>query len=260
MDWGKTKTIFILTFFILNLLLGYQIYLKQKEYLQDIQSSNSIQELNSILRLQGIKLTSEIPREIPELHFVQVKKVEIEFNKTLVQKISMAGNGKDYYQINDPIKIEKPYNSQELNSRMKKVIYQFNEYADDPYEMNSNYLSYHQRIEGFPYYGETLKLQLSDEHVIGYWQDYYEVVNQGPNRQVISAYSAIRTILDHQFIPKDSKIQEIQLGYYKQAYPDDIQVFVPVWRMTYQQNHNTGMVYINAMTGGVEKMVSALQP
>jgi len=262
MDWGRTKTIFIITFIILNLLLGYQIYLKQKEYLQDIQSTNSIQELNSILKLQGIKLGSEIPKEIPELHFVQMKKTETKFNPSLVEKISSSGSDKEYYQIHEPIKIEKNNNSQEISSKMKKVINNITEYTSDPYEISgsSSYLTFHQQIQGYPYFGDTLTLQVTDEYVIGYWQNYYEIVDQGPNRQVISAYSALRTVLDHQFIPRASKIMEMKLGYYKQAYPDDIQVFVPVWRLVYQRNQNIGKVYINAMTGGVEKTVSALQP
>ncbi|TCS80783.1 two-component system regulatory protein YycI [Tepidibacillus fermentans] len=235
MDWGKTKTIFIFTFFILNLVLGYQIYLKQKEYLQDIQSTNSIQELNHILRLQGIKLTYNLPKEIPELHFIQVKEKKLKRN-----------------EIKEPIKLEQPYNSKLLNAKLQKTINHFSEYDYDSQESSSNRLVFHQRIEDFPYFSDNLILQISKGKVISYQQEYYEMVDKGPTRQVISAHSALRTALDYQYIPNGSEIKEMKLGFYKQDYPEDIQILVPVWRIVYQDSERRGMIYIHAMTGGVE--------
>ena len=238
MDWSKTKTIFILAFLLLNIILGWQIYTKQTEYLQDTQTTNSTQELANIVRLQQINITGPVPKEIPDLYFIQVKKTEFYQNSKLVE----------------PIRVETSSSQKQITSKLQKTIRHLTEYEYDHANSSIQQIVYNQRIEGYPYFGSSLILPIIDGETIAYSQDYYQVVERGPNRQVISANAALRTALDHQLIPKNSDIQEIQLGFYKQAFPEDIQVFVPVWRIVYVNDQaEKGIVYINAMTGGVEQ-------
>lgn len=63
MDWSKSKTVFIIVFILLNIILGYNLYTNRQidEYLVSEDLINSSLEL---LKDKGITVVTEIPRRI----------------------------------------------------------------------------------------------------------------------------------------------------------------------------------------------------
>lgn len=238
MDWGKAKSIFIIAFLILNLSLGYQLYLMNFNQLEDIQATNSdIAEISDKLKQQEITITIEIPKEMPEMHFLQVK------NKIYANN-SVLNNSHN--------------NDEELDS-LQMIIYEnianFEQYKFSERESNSdNYFVYYQHDGAFPFYGSKLEVFLNEDGTIYYTQNYYEIVSQGLDRQVISSYSALQTILDQQLIPSGAEIIEIELGYHGQTSQSSIQLLTPVWKISYSINGNKNELFVNAMTGGLQNV------
>lgn len=241
MDWSKAKNIFIVAFLLLNILLGYQLYLKQSENIQNYQwASNNIEELKKILKQRNINVKVEIPQEAPKLKFLNVKNIEI-------------SNYKDINLDKDEA-IEGNYS---IDSILKDIIYKFAEYKYNPIESNNkNYFVYNQVMGKIPYFEAEIEANITDNGYVSYTQNYFEILSEGLDRQVISAYSALRTVLDQQLIPKNAIIEEITLGYHGQSKQSSTQMLTPVWRITYKVKGENTELLVNAMTGGLQNTVT----
>ena len=238
MDWSRAKTIFILSFFILNLSLGYQLYLKKTETIQNLQwTSSNLEELQEKLTQQSIQLVEEIPKNVPEMHFLQVKN--------------------DIYFSNQNIneKVDKFLDRDEIESVVEPLFRNFQEYKYNSYESRQTRLIYYQSIDHYPIFAAKIEVIVNSDQTISYSQNYFKVTNKGLDRQVISSYSALRMILDQQLIPESSIINQIVLGYQGQGNQTDIQVLTPVWKISYETGEKKREIYVNAMTGGLENMI-----
>ncbi|GBF11525.1 two-component system regulatory protein YycI [Tepidibacillus infernus] len=238
MDWGKTKTIFILTFLFLNLLLGYQIYMKQSQSINESQwDGSSLDELRQALSQRKIILNATIPKEILEMHFLQVKENQLSEGKTLA-------------------KVKMPVENEVIESIAREKIANFEHYELDGVVSTGNHLVYNQIKDGFPYFNAKLEFQINQDGTIQYSQRYFEVMNQGSDRQVVSSYTALRTLLDQQLLPSEAIITKIRLGYHGQTQQTSVQVLTPVWRISYQIEGKRDMIFVNALTGAVEKALT----
>ncbi|MDF2724051.1 MAG: hypothetical protein K0Q59_3726, partial [Paenibacillus sp.] len=78
MDWSRAKSIFIVSFLALNLLLGYELWIGKWNAIDDSRESAAdvVQELGRIMSSRGIKLTAVVPKETPRMQELTVKRVE----------------------------------------------------------------------------------------------------------------------------------------------------------------------------------------
>ena len=198
-----------------------------------------MEELKEILSQQHIKLDFEIPKDVKEMHFLQVKnKVFSIYNKITKQ-------------------IEQPIDRNNMESILKDSINNFDEYEFNSIESSTtNYFIYNQVDDKIPFFGARIEVYINEEGDISYTQNYFEVMNQGLDKQIISSYSALRTVLDQQLIPNGAEIERIILGYHGQAYQSSIQVLTPVWKLIYQLENEIDHIYVNALTGAIENVIS----
>lgn len=240
MDWSKAKNIFIIAFLLLNLLLAYQLLLKNNENIHSLQwTSNNMDELEELLKQQDIILNIEIPKEAPEMHFLQAKL--------------------KYYKNEEDQKIEVESVSERymIESILEENIYKFEQYQFSPKESDEKkHYIYYQYIDKYPIFAGKLEVNIKEERTIQFSQNYYQGINQGLDRKVISSYSALRTVLDQQIIPKGSEIKQIQLGYHGQNSQTATQLLTPAWKIIYQTNTSKEEVYVNAMTGGLQNILN----
>ncbi len=222
-------------------MLGYQLYLKENKYSHYMQwTTNNIEELKEKMDEQRIQLHSDIPKEIPEMHFLQIKNKVYAINETLEKNIS-----------------ETP-NKNLIESFAQQLFSHYQQYQYDLIQSdNKQYYVYYQMIDGYPIYGAKIEIIINENQSITYSQNYCETINQGLDRQVIPAYSALRTVLEQQIIPENAEILQILLGYHGDTNQTNIQVFLtPVWRITYQVDNIKEELYVNAMTGSLENMIN----
>lgn len=237
MDWGKAKSIFIIAFLILNISLGYQLYLKNFNQLEDIQATkNDIEEISEKLSQQEITITIEIPKEMPEMHFLQVK-------NNVYANFSLLNNSNNNDTDIDILQLITYENITHIEK------YKFSER-----DSNNNYFVYYQHDSDFPFYGSKVEVFLNEDGTIYYKQNYYEIINQGLDRQVISSYSALQTVLDQQLIPTGAEIIEIELGYHGQTSQSSSQLLTPVWKISYSLHGVKNDLFVNAMTGGLQNV------
>lgn len=80
MNWSRTKTVFIMTFLLLNLFLGYQLYEVNDENQLSLISGNSTQDR---LRENKISIDVELPDDLEEVEYLVGEK-EKEILRTLM--------------------------------------------------------------------------------------------------------------------------------------------------------------------------------
>lgn len=240
MDWGKAKSILIVTFLLLNISLGYQLYLKNQGNIQNNHlNTNNIQEIKEILKQQEITIDTAIPLEVPEMHFLQIK------NNTYANYLEIPNDNK----VTD---ITLHY----VETKLRENTHSFESYEYNPDESNGkDYFVFNQVEQGIPFFGAKIEARVNENGTIIYSQNYYEIRNQGSNREVISSYSALRTVLDQQLIPKGAKIEKIILGYHGTE-QSSIQLLTPVWEIEYSYNGESFELYVNAMSGGIQNVIN----
>jgi len=240
LDWSKAKTIFIVTFLLLNILLGYQIYLKQGDYINNLEwSTSNMDELSDLLQQQRISLNIDIPKEQPQMHFLQVKSILDSDTQQLSRETDAT--------------LDRTI----IEGEISELVYNFEDYVYSLVETKEpDQFMYYQTLDDFPFFGAKLKVEVLDQGIINYNQSYYEVISEGLDREVISSNSALRTILDQQLIPSGAIIEDITLGYQGQSNQSSFLVLTPVWRITYQLTDKQEELYINALSGGLQNIAN----
>src|SRR2546428_11295117 len=74
MDWSRAKTILILSFLFLNVILGYQLWnSKSKQTVLAADEEAIVADTRKLLDSKNIKLAKAFPTTIPDLKVITVK-------------------------------------------------------------------------------------------------------------------------------------------------------------------------------------------
>ncbi len=112
MDWSKAKTLFIVAFMLLNIILGYNLYTDAQpdEYLV---SEELIKSSLQLLQDKGITVATEIPRKMEA-----VASLTVDYETSDLDKLN-----ENFFQAQGRIsKLDE--DSSEISRGMEKLIYQ----------------------------------------------------------------------------------------------------------------------------------------
>ncbi|PWK16532.1 two-component system regulatory protein YycI [Tumebacillus permanentifrigoris] len=286
MDWSKAKTYFIITFLLLDLLLGTQYYNAQREAAEYVQSFTAqLTELKDVLSERKMTLQTEVPRETPTMHFVQAshpkalvtdiardtlsgaKLVEDDKSKGTMKfktnygEFGVTGNGFFTMRYLPSRHVEGDLNSPKLGSavlaKIDKTIWHQDLYREDIVNHDRTVIRYLQSYQKYPVFSALLEVHLQNSEIVGYNQKALEVgVEQEGGQRVLSAISALRAVAESldpgslMNVKEPVAIHDIKLGYYSPNYDDaDVWYLWPMWRIVTDQK----VYYVNAFTGQVEK-------
>ncbi|MCD1261833.1 two-component system regulatory protein YycI [Paenibacillus athensensis] len=239
MDWGRAKTILILSFLFLNMILGYQLWTsksKQTELAAD--TTGIVEELNRVLSSKNIRLSEELPKDVPKLTEITVKfdenmkpdeKIPLK-TPTTMNSILGKGTSKDV-----PARSEIPHLD----------LYQFDAIAskDGVYVFNQMY-------GGLPMFEVRVELFEDQGQVTKYRQTYVVVEASGEQKEqkLIPAQLAVRSLVEN-YLSEGSIITDVRLGYHGQIYNSQTQYMIPYWRVAIG---NGDIYYVQAFNGAVE--------
>lgn len=253
MDWSRAKTILIWAFLLLDLFLAYQVSASRTEKWMDTEAVVSDKwDIELYLKQQNIELQAEVPKETPEMTYLNVKYLGLSaltLQDMLGIKVTQEKSA-IFAQLVPPIELREQTSSEELLRQMRDRLPHAGQYQMDSYQTVGNRLLYWQMHEKRPLFVAPLEIFVGDGAVRSYRQTYFNIRSQGSGRQVISAYTALRSLVDKDVIGPGQKIVNVTLGYYGYHYDADIQVLAPVWRFI---DGAGGSHYINAFTGAVER-------
>ncbi|MCM3747919.1 two-component system regulatory protein YycI [Paenibacillus pasadenensis] len=261
MDWGRAKSILILAFLLLNVLLGYQLWSDIRER---VQPSSNLAELSpdtlAAMKAKRIELSGSIPKETPELQDLTYRYVSTRIppkpsaaEKNETQPAGPAGEEElGIIPLDTPVDSRIVFEREDLLKALGDIIPELDQYEVDTPGFDDRKFVLYRMVDGRPMFNVRVELFYSNQKITGYRQDRIELLpaddKQRP-QSVLPASRAVRPEIIEKYVPEDASIKEIRLGYKEgQLFNSDTQVSTPSWRILLEDG---SVIYLQANSGEV---------
>ncbi|OEH93080.1 two-component system regulatory protein YycI [Bacillus solimangrovi] len=261
MDWNKIKTIFILTFLILDLFLVFQFIDKRNTtgQLSWIRET----KIEEQLKAENIKYPEFLEEDVdsPFISAEQKSFVKDELREFDDQTITIIQDGPIVSILDNPFPLSEDHFKNNLHEFLKDHVYEGDQYTYWSWSGETNKLLLFQTYEDQPiYYNESglLSIQLDgNNQVIGYEQTYLEniqeVSDEGNYTNIFHGMRAIESLYRKNHLTFGNEITDMKLGYFKVVpISGDVQFFAPTWHI---QIDNETNYFVNAVEGQIMESV-----
>ncbi|WP_071393133.1 two-component system regulatory protein YycI [Bacillus tuaregi] len=238
MDWSKIKTIFIISFLILDLYLVYEFFKIWDESQYEVVKPEVEESIEKRLKVDEIEYVT-LPKSFVEDYYLKAKPKEFKEedlvdNSTLKNQTTKVTAGTILEsELNEPLKVSDKFGPSELNSFIKNHILYGDEYRYWEESNDDKMIIYTQHFEGktlFENDNGKLIFYLNDNNEIESYRQTYleEIVKLSKSEKIIQPIKAIETLYSNDFIKPKSSITEVELGYYTLV-DESAQVLNPAW-------------------------------
>ncbi|MFS0673761.1 two-component system regulatory protein YycI [Ornithinibacillus sp. 179-J 7C1 HS] len=242
MQWGQIKTLFILSFLLLDIYLLVLVVQKQDDI--GTLDSSAIEEEQRFLEVENISIPEDLPNTVPNESLMAIEPKT--FNKEEIEEITSRENqeiivvGDRYINslLEEPFAIPENATSDDIAQLLTSAVYLGNEYTFEYWDMERNILVFFQKKNERPiYYNQNgmLLVYLNDANeVVGYTQTVLgdlEVINE--EEVLEKPLSAIKELYNNNLLYTNDTVTEVKLGYHN-FFPLESgrQVLVPTWKIT----------------------------
>jgi len=256
-DFSRTKTIFIVTFFILNLFLGYQLYQKQSNNQFEYIAESSV-KIEDQLKNAGITYPElpEVPKQLSHVigetyTFSQEEISQIESDELEVTV------SEDYKKLFANFHEPKAFIGS--GEEAKSIVASHGLFADEyvyskTLSKKGKELVFIQTYEGRPVFQKEdsengqVVVKIEDGNVAGFSQTYLKMSEEGKEQEILTDIKAINQLYNKNKLEKQDKITAIELGYYS-LIEGKVQVLAPTW---FIEVNNERHYYVNAINGLID--------
>ncbi len=269
MNWHKTKTIFIVCFLLLDLFLGYKIYLSaMKNRVSGTVPNDNVQQ-------KDLKVTSSIPTAPDSLNFIKGTQTALVNDNGEVNKEILAKEGSK----GDKVQTIEPVNTSEIRGIMKKsitvpktaadrqsllrMVYKGSAYQFWKKDTKSNTLLFVQTYQNKPVFIHNknlnmLTFHIKDDKVVSYEQSFFKFDKLDNSIAIIDAtqaVSAIRGKSSDLMIGPHSTINNINLGYFNLVGDINQLIFLPIWEISVKSSGDDPaqrQFFVDASSGEIQ--------
>ena len=252
MDWGRAKNVLIISFLLLNVVLGYQLWIEWRERLTTAVNWTSLPpETLKIMQQKNISMddNAKIPTETPAMR---------ELTYAFTQR---ADGGILERQVIDPSPETRIVFGEELLQALSGTIPELDRYAlDQPVSREGAYFVFNRMEGGWPMFDVHLTLYYSEQKIRAFSQDLVVIKpsSGAKEQQVLSAAKALAKVIEVN-LPVGSVIKEIRLGYHGEIFEElDYQLTTPSWRILLDNSEE--VYYVNAISAEVTTEKGEAQP
>ena len=260
MDWSRIKTIFIFTFFVLDLFLAVQFYEKRSSSQLDLIAESSIEDQ---LKANDITYVS-LPKGSLKESYIAGKSKKFDLNEigklkdqtidiydevidsTLVQPVLIPSANKTYFFEN--FAKEYVWNGDRYKfcriNEATKTVYLCQTYKNRMiYNINTSFI----------------ELKYNDQNeIVSYKQRYLEglkeVVDKQKVQEVLPAIKAIENMYVKDELKPGDRITKVDFGYYMIIpLSTGVKVVAPAWHLVVNDKED---YFVNAIEGQVIKLDS----
>ncbi|GFR38213.1 hypothetical protein PRECH8_15090 [Insulibacter thermoxylanivorax] len=238
MEWGRAKSILILAFLMLNLVLGYQLWDSKLKFSNERNEIELIaDEVLSIAAGKNITVDARVPRETPRMNEITV---------TFGEEGIIGRQG----LFDPPVPYHALMTEGELWDQIRVHIPNLDHYQIDPHTSGSGSIILHQLTGGYPMFDVRLELQYENQQIVSYKQHVVNILEgeEATEQKVLSAYLAIGRLVEN-YLEPGTVITDVRLGYHGQIFNSETQVLAPMWRIMTSDDE---MYYVHAINGSVE--------
>ncbi|SEU08817.1 two-component system regulatory protein YycI [Paenibacillus sp. NFR01] len=239
MDWGRAKNVLIYAFLVLNLILCYQLWIDLRDQASaNLDFTSLSEETQAVMEQKGIRVLCPIPAATPKL-----------------PNITYRYSGDEQNQ--DPVKLKEPIDSglmyssfADLSKALAGQIPDIGSYQFDSQESEVGKFVLHPLVDGkWPMYQIRLELLNSNQKIVAYRLPKLELGATGTAdvQKVLPASQALSSLIE-KYLPTDSIVKEIELGYYGELFNSESQVASPMWRFMLE---NGSAYYVDAISADI---------
>ncbi|MCM3764199.1 two-component system regulatory protein YycI [Neobacillus niacini] len=254
MDWSKIKTIFIITFLILDVYLLFQ-FMK----IRDANNFEVVTETSFEDKLKGqeIKIEVELPKTQIKAQYLSAQPKS--FTKSDLMKLKgqipvLKDPGTTLIaELEKPFQLGNKFEPSELASFIKENILNGDQYQFGEKDDKKNTITYFQQFENFRLYkninGMIVFTVNSDNQIVAYQQTYLEEIERlAAKEEILTPLKAIETLHQKGELKPKSKITNVELGYSTRIQLAASQVLAPTWRIVVNDKDS---LYVNAFEGQI---------
>lgn len=258
MQWGQIKTLFILSFLILNIYLLVQLLEKQEDADKDIleRSESTIEE-----QLKEDQITiAELPEEQAKEPYISVKEkvfVEEDFHKNdgiTNQRTVIVDKTLVVSVFKKPVKLPSDASEDSIEDFVKKSFAFPEDYVYWDWNKEANVLIFFQvEIDRPVYFNQNgmIVVYLNDDNEMEFYTQ--TMLDEADARQdkssLIKPITAVEILYNANELRTGEEITKVDIGFHTRApKPSGVQVFVPAWKVTVNDERN---YFVNAIEGWV---------
>lgn len=238
MDWGRAKNVLIYAFLLLNLLLGYQLWIDLRDQVNASLDFNSLSgPIQQIMEEKDIRVLSSIPAATPRLPDITYQYPGDE----------PAGEPTPLAQ---PVDSKMIYTFSELVKEIEDEIPDIGSYQYDELESEVGKFVLHPLVqEKWPLFTVRLELIYSDQKITGYRRAAIDLqpLAGDEEQEVLPASKALSSLIE-KYLPQGSAVTHISLGYYGELFNSESQVAAPMWRFLLEDGR---AYYVNGISADV---------
>lgn len=258
MQWSQIKTLFILTFLILNIYLLIQFFDKlEEENYGILEYDNS--SIEQILEEENISINS-LPLGQEKESFISVRKRvftddDLEnFEEHNDQNLFTMDNNFLISLFENPIAIPDTPDLEVIEGFVKKYFVYPEDYELWSWNKDMNVLIFFQEKNDRPIYFNQNALILvflnNKDEIVFYTQTMLgESDADKDKKDLIKPITAIETLYNSNELRSGDEITKMEIGFHTRVPTDQgIQVFVPAWKVSVNDERN---YFVNAIEGWV---------
>lgn len=257
MQWGQIKTLFILSFLILDIYLFVQFLDKQDQENVGILE-HEYSTIEQRLEDEDITIPS-LPEEEANEPFISVSQKiftddEIRLLNNFPNQEVAFVNNVVISVFKKPVKVPENETEEGIESIVKASIIFPDEYRFWDWNKEMNVLILFQEKIGRPVYfnqnGVILVFLNDDNEMVFYTQTVLgDAKEREDKKKLITPIKAIETLYNANELSSGDKVTEIDIGFHTRVpLANGVQVFVPAWKVTVNDNKN---YFVNAIEGWI---------
>jgi regulatory protein YycI of two-component signal transduction system YycFG len=254
MDWSRIKTIFILTFLVLDIYLVYQFMNTRDAAQYEIPKEATLEEM---LKNDDIRY-GELPEAKEKEQYLSVRTKVFttgELEKVKGQSVSLGDGTSIEAKLEKPIKLSSKFEPAEISAFVKMNIFAGEQYVFWKKDDENRTITYYQEYDNKTfYYNSNAKLTFyfnENNEVTSYKQTYSEIIDElSDAEELLPPLRAMETLYKKGLLKPKSKITEVELGYSTLVSLTASQslVVTPTWRLVVNGKEN---LFVHAFEGRV---------
>ncbi|MEH7239190.1 two-component system regulatory protein YycI [Bacillus sp. JJ1562] len=255
MDWSKTKSVFIVTFLILNIFLGYQLVQKRDSSQLDFIAESSIEEN---LANEDIKYVA-LPKEPKELSYISGKVkifAEDDVKSLKNQEVNLETAGVLKSVFDDPIKISLT-DQVKIQQFAKDHLLDGEKYTVWSVDEETGTIVLVQQHNNYKVFGQSLNISgviylyvNDDQEAISYEQTLIPKFEEHEVEKLITPMETLGNLLKNNHLKSGSHVTKVEIGYYPLVPNSESQLLAPTWHVVIDDETD---IYVNAIEGQIYK-------
>ncbi|MBO9131342.1 two-component system regulatory protein YycI [Bacillus sp. 165] len=255
MDWSKIKNIFIITFFIFDIFLAFQVIQKQNRNELDLMIETSVEDQLAADDIKYVNLPKEPKKEV----YITGKNKEFNNSELAALKNQSA------LIINFTTLQSKLKNAVQLQGHnkgaffeefLRTYVFEGVKYKYWKTDERTRTVYFFQQYNGKNIFVSPLILKLNEkDEIVSYKQtvlrDIEKMGGDNEKQEIITAIKALETLYLKNELKPGSKVTKVELGYYTVVpLSSGVQVMAPTWHFEVNDKED---YFVNAVEGQIIK-------